>query len=154
MTVSCGNCYAPIEGVPHDLLKRQSRSVDGKLYCNSACRAEGRTCIRCGKSGSQLRLGLCPKDYFRDRYAKEVERREREAIWLAGEKRLEPYQVDVLIALADGQPRSLGLLVDVTMRSKKTVLAAIQKMREDFGKGTIVVEYGRFKLAKPISLPT
>jgi hypothetical protein len=81
-----------------------------------------------------------------------VEARARQAAWLAGDKRLEPYQVDVLVALADGQPRSLGLLVDVTNRSEKTVVSAIKKMREDFGKDTIVVEQGRIRLAEPIPL--
>jgi hypothetical protein len=61
--------------------------------------------------------------------------------------------VEVLVALLDGKPRSLGLLADVTSFSQRRVVSAIRKMQDDFGKEAFVVEQNRVRLTEKIRLP-
>lgn len=169
--VPCGHCAKPITALRWQIVHRQKRSKDGRLFCNTHCKylARRQPCDVCGQLATLLR-GLCPMHYARARRngdpmvkqrnggiddgAEVVGPEVRQKKVAPRTEQLEPAEVRVLLELEDGQPRSIGLLADVTHYSKNTVREAVYRIRRKFGEDVIeIVQYQpwmKFRLTKKI----
>ena len=172
-SVPCGHCGEPVPGRVYDLRKRRARSSDGLLYCNAKCRLTHRraSCSVCGRADNLVR-GFCSTHYKRARRNGDPMIKQRhsgvnDGAVVVGQgfrlippqqrpSGLEPADVAVLMELADGQARSVGLIADVTAYSIRTVQESVYRMRRKYGADAIeIVQYQptlKFRLKEKIPL--
>ena len=172
-SVPCGHCGGPVYGSAYDLKKRRGRSADGLLFCNRVCRSAKRRgrCSVCQRLDN-LVLGFCSMHYKRaarngDPMVKQRHRGVDDGAAVLGQgvglllpqqrpSGLEPAEVAVLLELADGQARSVGLIADITAYSIRTVRESVYRLRRKYGADAIeIVQYKptlKFRLKEPIPL--
>lgn len=161
----CGHCDGPVRGTQKDLRYRLERATGGVLFCSRACLLlrKVRPCAvaACPKT-SRTSIGYCEMHYHRykrngDPMLKTRARGIDDGARLKAQAppELSPAQICILVELADGQARSVGLLSDLTAYSMATVQQSVYKLRRKYGAESIEITHKpfmKFRLTKKISL--
>ena len=165
VVVNCGVCGERVRGTQRDLRYRLERTAHGVLYCSLKClRArQVRPCAvpSCART-SRSSIGYCELHYHRYKRTGDPMLKTRHRGIDDGAlvnppvtPELSPAQIAILVELADGQARSVGLLCDLTAYSEATIYQSVKRLRRKYGADAIEIVQRkplRFRLKDKISL--
>ena len=165
LVVKCGLCGGRVKGTQNELRKRLERATQGNLFCSRTCllARNVRPCAApsCPKN-SRTSVGYCEVHYHRFKRNGDPMLKTRRSglddgavIKPPPTPELSPAQIAVLMELADGRARSVGLLSDITAYSMATVRESVYRLRRKYGADSIEIIHQptmKFRLKEKIPL--